>query len=220
MNIANKAFEKLYTSKERDKEFEVVYSARFKDYNGNVHYSSRKAEFRLSKKWKEFSDDLRIGFIQHLLIKMYDYDYEKTFEMKHYDTFINNLRKYVKVSKAPKLLRESFDRINQQYFNDLMERPNLKWGRKAYRKLGHFEYATNTVVISSVLRERLDLLDYVMYHELLHKKHGLQKSSTGKSNIHHSKAFLRDEKLFADKNVEKKLKWFLRRKKISNIFFD
>lgn len=220
MNLASLAFNKLYPNEVLDRDFIITYSGRFKDFNGNVHYTRKSAEFRLSKKWKEFSDDLKIGFIQYLLVKMYDFDYEKTFEMKHYDSFVNNLRKYAKVGKAPTFLLESFNRVNEEYFDGFMDRPNLKWGRKAYRKLGHFEYASNTVVISRVLKERVDLLDYVMYHELLHKKHGLKKSKSGKSNIHHSKEFLEEEALFRDKSVESKLKWFLRRKKISNMFFD
>lgn len=216
-----KAFEKLYPGRVVDREFSLKYSGRFKDFNGNVHYTRSSAEFRLSKRWEEFSVDLRVGFIQHLLVKIYEYDFEKTFEMNHYESFINNLRTYAKVQKkAPPALLDSFNRVNTEYFDGFMQRPNLKWGKKAYRKLGHFEYASNTVVISRVLKERVDLLDYVMYHELLHKKHGLKKSKSGKSNIHHSKEFLEEEALFRDKSVESKLKWFLRRKKISNMFFD
>jgi hypothetical protein len=51
------------------------------------------------------------------------------------------------------------------------------------------------------------MLDYVMYHELLHKKHGLTKGGRA-----HTKAFRADEAKFEEAS-EQQLHAFLRAKK-------
>ncbi|MFT4311590.1 MAG: hypothetical protein ACMXX7_03110 [Candidatus Woesearchaeota archaeon] len=185
----------------------LVYSARFKDFNANLKYSNSSLVFSLSKKWLEFSQDLRIGLIQSLCCKVFKFDV-KTLEMDLYDKFLSNLKNYSKVLDCDEVLLASFNRVNEDYFDGFMERPNLVWGDKAYTKLGHFEHQTNTVLVSSIFKKNLHLLDFIVFHELLHKKHGLKKS--GSRYIHHSKEFRLDEKRFKDKNIEKKLRNFVR----------
>jgi len=57
-----------------------------------------------------------------------------------------------------------------------------------------------------------ELLDFVMYHEMLHKKHKF--SISGVKSRYHTKEFKEDEKKFGDvKLIEKKLTIFLRKHK-------
>jgi hypothetical protein len=216
MNLAEEAFQELFPGKAEEREFKISYSAKFKPLNANVKYTSNYIHFYLSRDWQEFSDDLKKGLIQHLLLKIFSkYEYEKTMELDLYKKFVSNLGRYAKVDKTDPELEESFNRVNKEYLDGEMDKPNLVWGADAFRKLGHYEYATNTVLISNVFRGEQELLDYIMYHELLHKKHG--HKNTGKRTIHHTNAFKEEEAKYKAKDIEKKLKSFLRKKRFRNM---
>jgi len=211
--LAKEAYAELFLGEFEQRKIIVKYSGKFKGLNANVKYSSSFIEFSLSRDWMEFSDDLRKGVLQHLFIKMNPKkEYKKTFSLDLYYKFLENLEKYAKVHSVDGELEESYSRINTEYFDGMMEKPNLVWGQKSFRKLGHFEYYTNTVVMSSIFRGHPELTDYIMYHELLHKKHGGKPTKSGRT-IHHSTAFRKEEALFKDKDAEKKLNSFLRKKK-------
>jgi predicted SprT family Zn-dependent metalloprotease len=98
------------------------------------------------------------------------------------------------------VLAESFERVNSEYFNGLIDKPNLVWcnGRS---RLGFYDYGRDTIAISRVLEDRQRLIDYVMYHEMLHKKH---KFNTKGRIRHHSKDFRQDEKAFRDAELLEK----------------
>jgi len=95
-------------------------------------------------------------------------------------------------------LREIFERVNAVYFNGAIDLPNLTWNRTiTHRKLGHYQPATDTVMISITLDSPsvpTFVVEYVMYHELLHKKLGL-KVSKGRRYAHTAE-FRRQERLF------------------------
>lgn len=218
MNLAEQALLEIYPEKHETKNIVIRYSSKFRAFNANVKWDSRTITFSLSRNWLEFSEDLRKGLFQHLLIKMYrDKNYKKTFELDLYEKFTKNLGKYAKVEKTEEELEESFRRINEKYFEGLMPTPNLVWGQDSIRKLGHYEYATDTVVISSIFKGNPEQTDYIMHHELLHKKHGAKTTKTGRS-LHHSTAFRQDESKYADPDAEQKLKSYLRKKRIKRIF--
>jgi hypothetical protein len=93
-------------------------------------------------------------------------------------------------------LEDSFHRVNRQYFCGDMPKPQLTWSVKRTRaRLGHEDAAMNTVVISRSL-DRFEVpeyvLDYVMYHELLHIRHG-SKYKDGRTRIH-TREFRADER--------------------------
>jgi len=74
-------------------------------------------------------------------------------------------------------LRTSFDRANGRYFGGDLARPRLTWSHTfTGRKFGHYDPIRDTVMISSTL-DHTDVpefvVDFVMYHELLHKKLGV-----------------------------------------------
>ncbi len=75
-------------------------------------------------------------------------------------------------------LAESFNRVNAAYFNGKMSRPHLVWSRTfATRKLGHYERATDTVMLNIVLDKKTVpacAIDFIIYHELLHKHLGVK----------------------------------------------
>ncbi len=75
-------------------------------------------------------------------------------------------------------LADSFDRVNAGYFQGKMARPHLVWSRSfAIRKLGHYERATDTVLVNVLLDKKTVpgyAIDYIVYHELLHKHLGVK----------------------------------------------
>lgn len=95
-------------------------------------------------------------------------------------------------------LDEIFERVNDEYFAGRMPRPRLTWNRTlTRRKLGHYQPATDTVMISISLdhpRVPAYILDYVMYHELLHKHLGIQEINGRR--YAHTKAFKDEERKF------------------------
>ncbi len=95
-------------------------------------------------------------------------------------------------------LEESFDRVNKTYFSGMLDKPILTWSeRKTVRRFGHQDEAMATVVISRTLDDKSVprfVLDYIMYHELLHVKHGTTYAH-GRRMVH-TQAFKRDEKRF------------------------
>lgn len=216
MNLAQKAVFSLYGEFLDSRFLDVKYSGRFKGFNANATYTHKEVIFKLSKDWLELSEDLRIGLIQSLAIKVFKKQGE-SFELDLYDKFVSNLPKYVKIDKRDDILEDSFNRINKKYFDNNLTRPNLVWGKDAFTKLGHYEHQSDTVLVSNIFKSDLELLDFIMFHELLHKKYGLQKTKSGRA-IHHSKEFLAEEKTYEDKNIEKKLRVFVRKKKLKNWF--
>jgi hypothetical protein len=72
-------------------------------------------------------------------------------------------------------LEEIFDDLSGRYFSGLMARPRLTWSRGVSRTLlGHFDDAHNAIVISRIF-DRAEtprfLLEYILFHEMLHLKH-------------------------------------------------
>ncbi|MFQ6106834.1 MAG: hypothetical protein ACE5QF_04520 [Thermoplasmata archaeon] len=95
-------------------------------------------------------------------------------------------------------LKESFRRVNDRYFGGKLPMPEIAWSERRTRSvLGHEDEAMNAIVISRSLDSRSVpkyVLDYVMYHELLHLKHGSEYSG-GRRRLH-TRAFREDERRF------------------------
>ncbi len=100
-------------------------------------------------------------------------------------------------------LQASFDRINAQYFGGLMPCPRLVWSRQFTScKFGHYDALRDALMISATLDSAEVppfVVDFVVYHELLHKKHGIQWAN-GRRAVH-TRAFRAEERRF-DKYAE------------------
>ncbi|MFH2020777.1 MAG: hypothetical protein ABIJ34_05145 [archaeon] len=213
--LIEKSFRELYPEKEIPV-CTIKYSRAFKDFNANVRYTKTSLLFRLSYLWKNVSDEIKIGLLQHLLNKVYK-THNRTMNVEFYEIFLKKLPNVTPKTQSDPILESSFDRINMEYFQGQIMQPNLMWGDKTFRTLGSYNHLNDTVKISTVLKNDQHLLDYVMYHELLHKK--LKYYETEKKRIHHSPEFKRLEKEFKDEDVEDKLKAFLRKEKFKRFFW-
>lgn len=85
-------------------------------------------------------------------------------------------------------LDESFARVNETYFAGRMARPKLRWSpARARRILGTYREEADTLIVSQVFdspKIPLWVLDYLMYHELLHKHLGVGRRADGKRCMH------------------------------------
>lgn len=94
-------------------------------------------------------------------------------------------------------LDDVFERLNGEFFNGLMGRPQLGWSRGRSRNLlGHFDPAHNAIIISRILDQpTIPLaLDYVMFHEMLHLQHPVDHA--GMRRCVHTREFRAAEKKF------------------------
>ena len=119
--------------------------------------------------------------------------------MRIYNNFIKNLSILTPKTKSDPILEESFYRVNEHYFDNQMEKPNLIWGQDSVRTLATYNFHNDTVKVSSLFKKaENDILDYLMYHELLHKEHKFNNKK-GRS-YYHTRSFRADENLYPNKN--------------------
>ncbi|MBW4685354.1 MAG: SprT-like domain-containing protein [Komarekiella atlantica HA4396-MV6] len=104
-------------------------------------------------------------------------------------------------------LNELFDKLNREYFAANLAKPRLAWSQiNTYRKFGHYEPAKDRVVISLTLDDANIpefVIEFVLYHELLHKYHGAKWVQDRK--IFHTKDFRVSESKF--KFYQEALRW-------------
>lgn len=96
-------------------------------------------------------------------------------------------------------LDEIFELLNQIYFQNTLPKPTLTWSAsKTYRILGHHDSTHETVAISKSLDAKSVprfVVEYVVYHEMLHIKHPTKYINGRRYN--HTPSFKRDEQEFA-----------------------
>ena len=108
-------------------------------------------------------------------------------------------RKHIEPVGAHRSLLESFLRVTLDMDLRLDRVPRLSWSKtRSLHRFGHWDAEHNAVVVSQVLddpRVPEFVLDYVLYHELLHIVHPVRMGS-GTKRIVHPAAFRRDERRF------------------------
>jgi predicted metal-dependent hydrolase len=91
-----------------------------------------------------------------------------------------------------------FEELNTCYFHGLLGRPRMSWSQtKTRRILGHYDPAHNAIIISRIFDHFAVpryVLEYIVYHEMLHLKHPVRLRGTRRCV--HSAEFQAEEKLF------------------------
>lgn len=214
MDLINDAFKRLYPEKELDFHSSLKYSGRFNGYNANIRHNKflNKVDVSLSKKWREIDEEIQIGLIQSLLLKIFK-GRKKTMNTDMYNIFMKKIHIAIPKIHFDPVLESSFNRVNERYFFELIEKPNLKWGSYSRTKLGSYDYGSDTITMSRIFEKNSDLLDYVMYHEVLHKKHKFENKNG--RNYSHTKEFRIKEKEFENADImEKKISGLIARKRV------
>ena len=95
-------------------------------------------------------------------------------------------------------LGAAFARVNEQFFGGTLDRPVLHWSEVlTARTFGHYQPARDHLMLSSTLDDPQVpeyVVDYVMYHELLHKRLGMVLKNGRR--ISHDATFRAAERLF------------------------
>jgi len=223
MKLVEDAFKLLYPEKEFNYSVKIKYTDHFKAYGANVKFYNGVLEFGMSKKWRSISKEIRMGLIQELMLKLWKTKkgYSTTY-IDLYNNFVKNVHIAIPKTKIEPMLSESFDKINEKYFYGLVEKPNLVWGQMSKTSLGSYDYKIDTIRISKIF-ERIsikdpELMDMVMYHEMLHKAHKYKHN--GGNNRFHDAAFKRKEKDFENYDeVDRRLKKALRYARLKSALF-
>jgi hypothetical protein len=104
-------------------------------------------------------------------------------------------------------LDELFDELNARYFAGQMAKPQLSWSQqKTHRVLGHHDHVHGAIIISRTLDEpRIPrfVVEYVLYHEMLHAKHPPRRLAA--RTVYHSRLFRADELKF--ERYDEAVKW-------------
>lgn len=212
------SFQQLFPNKPLKYQSFLKYNKRLGDFNANIRLQDNLLQINLNYRWKPIDPEIQIGLIQTLLIKMFAkrYHYQNqppTFNISLYNNFIKKIPLLTKKTKTHPLLERSFRRINRQFFHQLLDQPNLVWGQNSQRKLACYNFHNDTITVSTIFQQAPDhILDYLLYHELLHKKQ--QFNYKNNRNYFHTKKFRQAERLFPNhKQIEKEIQQLIRQQK-------
>ncbi|MEK6809890.1 MAG: hypothetical protein AABY40_04395 [Nanoarchaeota archaeon] len=216
MNLIEESFQRLFPEKEFPYFTELEYNRRLANFNANIRLEPRKIKVNLNLQWKDIDPEIKIGLIQHLLLKILK-KRGHTYNIELYNNFIKNIPILTPKTKSDPALEAAFDRVNQQFMSNSVEKTNLTWGTASFRKLASYNFHTDTITVSTIFADaRQEILDYLMYHEMLHKHHKF-KHNYGRSSFH-SPAFKEDEQLYPHYQLmEKEIGTIIRRKKYGGI---
>ena len=93
-----------------------------------------------------------------------------------------------------------FTKLNAEYFGGRLEVGHLSWSPgRSRRVLGHYDRAHDAIILSRFLDQPLVptfVVEYVLYHEMLHVLHG-EEYHGNRRRIHHQR-FRKAEQEFAD----------------------
>ncbi len=210
MNLIQESFQRLFPEKEFSYQTYFEYNRRLSSFNANISLRNNKISIHLNLQWKDIDNEIKIGLIQTLLLKVFKRKVN-TSNIELYNNFIKNIPILTEKTKSDPVLAESFYRVNQQFFFNQLEKPNLCWGTSSKRKLASYNFHNDTITVSTIFEGSEEkILDYLMYHELLHKYHKF-KHKNGRS-FYHTKEFKDDENLFPDKpQLEKEINQIIRK---------
>jgi predicted metal-dependent hydrolase len=97
-------------------------------------------------------------------------------------------------------LEPVFDDLNRKYFGGTIPKPRLSWSHQRSRStLGRYDATHGAIFISRIFDNAVYppfVLEYVMFHEMLHIKH--PASTCNSRRIVHSREFRAEERTFPD----------------------
>ena len=202
-DVIREAYFRLF-NEEPDFDLSFRFSRKFKDYNANVRKKESSILFSLSYSWRQVNDEILIGLIQHLLLRILRRKAVKTRNVSLYLTFLQNLSLAAVKTVSDPLLLEMFNELNEAYFHNLMDSPSLEWGLSSKSVMANYDCKNDTITVNSLFRDAgRELLRYLIYHEMLHKKLKFKSSRSGKI-IHHGPEFKRLERNFPNGEILEK----------------
>jgi hypothetical protein len=191
-DLATEAFGRLFPGERPPWRAAEVAYGRYRGYRAAIRLAGGRLTVGMAKAWRDVSREIQIGLIQDLLVRLLKRR-KHTANMDLYAAYMKRVPATIPKTRRDPVLEASYRRVNDRYFLGQVEQPNLKYHGSLW-ELGRYEYGTDTVSISRILLEDQELLDYVMYHELLHKVHAF--TCKGGRHLHHSHKFRKAESIF------------------------
>ena len=192
-------------------EFKIEFFA-FANVNNTIRLRDGRLLVRLSDLLEGAPDAVLRAIAHILLAKMYrqPIDRGQAARYRRYVASHEIVRKthLVRQMRGRKRLRPArghfydldaiFEELNTRFFYGLMARPRMSWSQsKTRRILGHYDPAHNAIIISRIFDHfavPAYVLEYVVYHEMLHLKHPVRLR--GSRRCVHSAEFQAEERLF------------------------
>jgi hypothetical protein len=192
-------------------ELEIEFFA-FANVNNTIRLRNGRLLVRLSDLLEGAPDTVLKAIAHILLAKMYRHPIDGGHAARYRKYLASHeiVRKahLVRQMRGRKLLRSPrghfydldviFEDLNTRFFHGLMARPRMSWSQtKTRRVLGHYDPAHNAIVISRIFDHPAMpryVLEYIVYHEMLHLKHPVRLR--GSRRCVHSPEFQAEEKLF------------------------
>jgi predicted metal-dependent hydrolase len=184
----------------------------FASVNNTIRLRQGKLLVRLSDLLEGAPEAVLRAIAHILLAKMYRQPIDRL-QAARYRKYVGShelVRKahLVRQMRGRKLLRSPrghfydleavFEDLNTRFFHGLMARPRMSWSQtKTRRILGHYDPAHNAIIISRIFDHPQVppyVLEYIVYHEMLHLKHPVRLR--GSRRCVHSAEFQAEEKLF------------------------
>lgn len=196
-----------------------AFQVQFKPYANldskiRLEAGHEKIEVRMSDQLRTAPESVREALAWVLLGKLYRKSIPAEIE-RRYKTFVN--RADVRV-RALELRRERghkrlvhpkggvfdleaiFADLNIRFFEGCLSKPALGWSmRPSRRLLGHYDPAHHAIVISSIFdtpKTPLYVVEYILYHEMLHIKHPAEYRT--ERRCVHTPGFRAEEKKFPE----------------------
>ena len=184
----------------------------FANVNNTVRLRNGKLLVRLSDLLEGAPDAVLRAIAHILLAKMYRQPIDRGHAARYrkYVASHEIVRKahLVRQIRGRKMLRPArghfydldaiFEELNRRFFHGLMARPRMSWSQTRTRRiLGHYDPAHNAIFISRIFDHVVVpqyVIDYIVYHEMLHLKHPVKLR--GSRRCVHSAEFQAEEKLF------------------------
>jgi predicted metal-dependent hydrolase len=192
-------------------ELKVEFFA-FANVNNTIRLREGRLLVRLSDLLEGAPEAVLRAIAHILLAKMYRQPIDRSHAAR-YRKYVGShelVRKahLVRQMRGRKLLRSArghfydldtiFEELNLRFFHGLMARPRMSWSQtKTRRILGHYDPAHNAIIISRIFDHPAVpryVLEYIVYHEMLHLKHPVKLR--GSRRCVHSAEFQAEEKLF------------------------
>src|SRR3989344_4093108 len=210
MDLIQESYQRLFSQKEFKYQTKIEYNRRLSNFNANISLHRNIITIKMNLLWKNIDDEIKIGLIQHLLCKILK-SKTTTTNIEIYNNFTKNIPLLTPKTKIDPLLETSFCRVNQQLLGGSLEMPNLQWGRDSRRKLACYNYNNGTLTVSNIFKDaRTEILDFLMYHEMLHKH--FQFTNNNGRHSYHNTNFRYAEKMYPNhKLIEKEINSIIRK---------
>lgn len=181
---------------------------------GTGKMRNNRIDIRISDMFKDSPDDVKTALVAILLCKIAKKPcppaYTAAFRDYVNSSYMTCLQKELRKFRGKELLVEpkgdvynlndSFERVNKKYFNNELENPKIAWSAsRARNRLGYLDSTTDIIRISRALDDAkvpISVLDYIVYHELLHIKHEIVYRNCRRTV--HTREFKKDEKIYEE----------------------